>query len=356
MLIFAFYFVSKKYEESVDYMLVVSLNMFLAFSFSGNYRQTLVSDNNKNLCNKVLVKRILFSPIILFLSFLISFSFLKIENLYVIFLGSFVVITIWINEISLILIEIKKKYDYLLYKTLFLYFSLLIIFFCFFFLGNNLIILLVIVYFFLFLILNFDFKIKDFYLKETKYVIGLNYISSIAINLSSFIFRYEINYYLDTKSASLMLFCITVGSSLSTITFNSLGPKDFNHTTKLSRHFKLLLLLYLFACLVTFFLIYEEFIFTDQIFSLKYALMVSIIGGLIFTISYIFRQNIISKKLYRNVVFFLDIILSIVVAISVPLLFSFGEYFLIYAYFFTSCSSLILYFYFYNYAVKKEFR
>ena len=69
MLIFAFFFVNKKYEESINYMLVVSLNTLLAFSLSGNYRQTLVSDNNKNLCNIVIRKRIFLAPIIAILSF-----------------------------------------------------------------------------------------------------------------------------------------------------------------------------------------------------------------------------------------------------------------------------------------------
>jgi hypothetical protein len=61
MLVFAFFFLSKKYDESVDYMLVVSLSLFLAFSLSGNYRQTLVADNNIELAESVLVKRIFIS-------------------------------------------------------------------------------------------------------------------------------------------------------------------------------------------------------------------------------------------------------------------------------------------------------
>jgi hypothetical protein len=211
MLIFAFFFVNKKYEESIDYMLVVSLNTLLAFSLSGNYRQTLVSDNNKNLCNIVIRKRIFLAPIIAILSFFISFFFLEIKNLYLIFLSSFVVITIWITEINLILIEIKKNTKNLIYKVLSNYFVLLLILICFFYLNNKYTLFLIIIYFFLFLVQNFNFNFykKKKLLKPFNFILKMNYISSIAINFSSFIFRYEINYFLDVKSASFIFFCIT---------------------------------------------------------------------------------------------------------------------------------------------------
>jgi hypothetical protein len=355
MLIFAFFFISKKYQESIDYMLAASLGSFLVFSFSGNYRQTLVSDNNIKLCYSILKKRIYFFPLIFLFSFYISFFYLGIKNLHLIFLGNFIVITIWLNEISLIIIEIKKDFNNLIYKILFNYLLLFIIFGCFFYLENKYLILLIIIYSFLIYIQNFniDFLFTKISFKEIKFIFAINYISSISINLSSFIFRYEINYFLDVKSGSFILFCITAGSSLSTIAFNSFGPRDFNHTTKLSNQSWLFLFFYLLACLLTYFLIDRGFFFDDQKSDLKYALIISILGGLIFTIAYIFRQNIISKKTYRNAGFVLDIIFSIVVVISVPMLFYFGEYYLIFSYLFTSFISLMLYWSFYKHVVKK---
>jgi hypothetical protein len=355
MLIFAFFFVNKKYEESINYMLVVSLNTLLAFSLSGNYRQTLVSDNNKNLCNIVIRKRIFLAPIIAILSFFISFFFLEIKNLYLIFLSSFVVITIWITEINLILIEIKKNTKNLIYKVLSNYFVLLLILICFFYLNNKYTLFLIIIYFFLFLVQNFNFNFykKKKLLKPFNFILKMNYISSIAINFSSFIFRYEINYFLDVKSASFIFFCITVGSSLATITFNSFGPRDFSHTTKLSKRFVFLAFLYLLGCLSVYFLIYKGWIFNDQTNLLKHCLFFSIVGGLIFSISYIFRQNIITNKNYQNAGFLLDIIFSILVVILVPLVHRAGEDLLIYIYFLTSSISLIIYYFYYNYVVRK---
>jgi hypothetical protein len=355
MLIFAIFFVNKKYEESIDYMLVVSLNTLLAFSLSGNYRQTLVSDNNKNLCNIVIRKRIFLAPMIAILSFFISFFLLEIKNLYLIFLSSFVVITIWITEINLILIEIKKNTKNLIYKVLSNYFVLFLILICFFYLNNKYTIFLIIIFFFLFLIQNFNFNFskKKKLFKPFNFILKMNYISSIAINFSSFIFRYEINYFLDIKSASFIFFCITVGSSLATITFNSFGPRDFSHTIKLSKRFVFLVLLYLLGCLSVYFLIYKGWIFNDQTNLLKHSFFFSIMGGIIFSISYIFRQNIINNKNYQNAGFLLDVVFSILVVILVPLIQRAGEDLLIYIYFLTSSISLIIYYFYYNYVVRK---
>ena len=115
MLIFAFFFLSKKYDESVDYMLVVSLSLFLTFSLSGNFRQTLIADNNIALCESVLIKRIFISLIIFFLSFFISFYILNITNFSIIFIGTLIPTVIWLNEINLILIEIKKDFKNLIF-------------------------------------------------------------------------------------------------------------------------------------------------------------------------------------------------------------------------------------------------
>ena len=354
MLVFAFFFLSKKYDESVDYMLVVSLSLFLAFSLSGNYRQTLVADNNIELAESVLVKRIFISLLIFLISFFISFFILKIENYNIIFIGTFISIIVWLNEINLVLIEIKKNFKFLTIKFLFSTIFLIIIFFSFFILKYKFLEIIIISYLIIFFLQNFDIKlIKKFYfLKKIKFIFNINYISSISLNLSSFLFKYEINLFLDKKNAALLFFCITAGSSFSTITFNSIGPKDFNDTIKLSFQFILLLVLYAFSCLFAYLLVAKGFLFEDYSNITEYILTISIIGGLIFTYSYIFRQNIISKNQYRYHGFVSDIIYSIFVIIIVPVLYVINKDYLIFVYFITSTFSLLIYYYYFKFIVK----
>ena len=355
MLIFAFFFLSKKYDESVDYMLVVSLSLFLTFSLSGNFRQTLIADNNIALCESVLIKRIFISLIIFFLSFFISFYILNITNFSIIFIGTLIPTIIWLNEINLILIEIKKDFKNLIFKFFFNYFSLFLLFLSFFYLQNKFLPIFIIFYTLLFYIQNFNFKLLGnfHYIKEIKFTFKVNYISSISLNLSSFLFKYEINYFLDKKNAALLFFCITVGSSLSTITFNSMGPKDFINSIKLSFQFILLLIVYATACIVTYFLVAKGIMFQDYTNNAAYILTISIIGGLIFTYSYILRQNIISKDQYRTQGFMLDVLYSVILIITVPLLFWIDKDYLAFSYFITSLCSFLIYYYYYKFIVKK---
>lgn len=356
MLIFASFFFSSRYEESVQYMLITSFNMFLTFSFSGNFRQTLVADKNIRKCQDVIKKRFFFIPIVFLISFIISIYLLKIENISLILLSTTLVVLIWLNEISLVIIEIKKKFTFILLKLIFnsLYFFFL--FLCFFFVDTIYLYYSIFFFITLFFLQNLELSnFKNFKtLKNIKYDLPINYVSSIFLNLSAFLFRYELNYFLDAKKASFILFCITVGSSLCTVTFNSLGPKDFNQTLKFSMQFKMLLMLYLFLCASVYFLINYNLIFSDYENSLKNALLISIFGGLIFTFSYIFRQNIISKENFRKKGFLIDVIFSFIVIVSVPLLYYINDNLIIYAYFFTSLSSLVLFYLFYNCAVKNK--
>ena len=353
-LIFFFFFLSQNYNESVDYMLVTSLSLFLSFSFSGNYRQSLLADNDIDLCEQVFVKRLFIGIIIFIASFLISIFFLKINDYKIIFIATFIPVVIWLNEINLIIIEIKKKFKNLFFKFLINYILLLFLFLSFFFFEKNLIIFIISLYVIIFFFQSYHFELnyKFFFLKKLKLIFALNYLSSLCLQLSSFIFKYEINLFLEKKDTAFIFFTISVGSSLATITFNSIGPKDFCKNIKLTVKFYCLLFIYLIVCLILYLLISKGLIF-KSLFDAKYVFLASIIGGLIFVFSYIYRQNILSKIQYRNHTFYLDIFFSIIVILSVPLLYFFNKNYLMYSYLFTSACSFVI-FYFYYYLVFKK--
>lgn len=356
MLFFAFFFISKKYDESVEYMIVVSLSLFLTFSLSGNYRQTLVADNNIELCENILARRIFLSSIIFILSCLISIFILKISDFGIIFVGAFISIIIWLNEINIAILQIKRDYKNLFFKFFFNYILLLIIFISFFFLKNNYLKVLIILYVLIFFLQNFDFKVLKKINQNNKIKLKLarNYISSLSLNFSSFLFKYEINFFVDKKNAALLFFCITLGSSLNTIVFNSMGPKDFNNSIKLSFQFLFLLIIYFLACLVIFVLIDMGLIFENLLEFTKQTLITSAFGGFIFTYSYIFRQNIISKKQFRDKGFALDILYSFIVVLLVPILFYINADYIFLSYAIACIFSFVIYFYYYNFIVRKQ--
>tara|TARA_A100001015_G_scaffold313261_1_gene420108 strand:- start:3146 stop:4297 length:1152 start_codon:yes stop_codon:yes gene_type:complete len=355
-LIFGFFFLSKYYDTSVNYMLVASLSLFLSFSLSGNFRQTLVADNNIEKCKKVLGARIIKAIVIFILSFLAAKFIFNINNISIILLGSLTPILIWINEINLIILEIKKDFKNIFFKFLFSYVSLFLLFICFFFLKYDLIFILSIVFIVIFFFQNFDFDLDYKYLEINRFrlVFGFNYISSICLNLSSFLFKYQINYFLEKKNTAFLFFCITIGSSLATITFNSIGPKDFNENTKFTLKFIFLLFLYIAACILIYILQSKGIIFEDFISFADYVLVLSALGGLIFTISYIYRQNILSKIKYRKRAFLLDIIFAIFVVVSVPILYFLNKDYINYSYLITSIFSFLIFYFYYNFAIKKR--
>lgn len=345
MLLFAFFYLSDKNKESLDYVVSLSLCFFFSFSFSGNYRQTLIADNDLNKCKNILYKRIFFCPIIILMSIIISFYFLKIQNIFLIIIASLVAIIVWINEINLCLIEIENKLKNIFIYLFFNLFFFFLLFISFFYLNSFFLYFLILIYLCFYLIIFFKFKtIKELKLPNIKlFSIKLNYLSSASINFSAFLFKYQINYFFNESIASFIVFCITAGSCFATIIFNSLGPRDFNNSLKLSNQFLLMLFIYLVLTVASYCLINFEIIFTNINKDFKNTFVISIVGGLIFTYSYILRQNLISKMKIRSKVFLVDIFYSFLVINIIPLIYFWNSKLIIYCYLATSLTGMICY-------------
>jgi hypothetical protein len=346
MLLFAFFYLSDRNKESLDYVVSLSLCLFFSFSFSGNYRQTLIADNDIQKCKSILYKRIFFCPLIILLSIIISFYILKIQNIFLITIASFVAIIVCINEINLCLIEIENKLKNIFLYLFFNSFFFLLLFISFFYLDSFDLYFFILIYLCFYLILFFKFKtIKEIKFPEIKlFSIKLNYLSSASINFSAFLFKYQINYFFNENIASFIVFCITAGSCLATIIFNSLGPRDFNNSLKFSNQFLLMLFIYLVLTVVSYCLINFEIIFSNINKDFKDAFVISIFGGLIFTYSYILRQNLISKMQMRNKVFLVDIFYSFLIINIIPLIYFWDSKLIIYCYLTTSLMGMICYY------------
>lgn len=347
-LIFFILVLKEYYKISVDFSLVIALNFFLLYSISGNYRQTLISDNDSGKCKEIISTRILISPLIFVISSIISFFFLKINNLELIFIASASVIIVWIVELLLCLDEIEKKINSKLFHLV-LYgaftFILLILSFIInieFFLRIFLILLI----FYLFLNLSkkkVSLKIK--YNENFKFIIGINYVSSIFLNFSAFIFRYEINFFYSKEVSSFLIFAFTIGSMISTIALNSFGPKDFIRKQNFSFSSYLLSFFYFIFFIILYVLISMDVIFAGYDQYTKNSLFISVVGGFIFFKSYIYRQNLLSYKKSRHFAFYLDIFFSLILIVSVPVLYYLNSDLIIFNYLIISVISFLIYFY-----------
>tara|TARA_B100000989_G_C19532886_1_gene471174 strand:- start:3420 stop:5750 length:2331 start_codon:yes stop_codon:yes gene_type:complete len=354
------FFISGYFELTAEIGVVSSLTILICHLFSGNLRSIIIADKNIFLADEMLLKRIILAlPIIIIVIFFIYKN--NLSDISLAFSISLVVILGWVFELILTKFEIKKKFISALIHLIFsLIFSLLILIFGLF---KNLFYLKISIYLYvIFLIIlilmllklnikNFQFvkKNKSFLLDFFK----INFISSISMSLSNFLFRYFLILFISKELAGILFACFMIGSFPGSLFNQVIGATIISKNISLRKIlypmfiFSLIIILYLSTKIpLEIFVNSSNFLINDKQIIIYLTLFFSIIGLNFMIIALYFRQKNIFSNVSRENSFIVDMYYSLSIILIVPTIYLiFGTNEIYYSIGFLISSILALIFY-----------
>tara|TARA_A100001015_G_C15041244_1_gene739783 strand:- start:1101 stop:3401 length:2301 start_codon:yes stop_codon:yes gene_type:complete len=354
------FFISGYFALSAEIGLITSLTILICQIFSGNLRSIIIADKNLKLADEMLVKRLILSiPIIIIL---ISFIFKNdLSDISLALSISLVVILGWIFELILTKFEIKRNTKgSRLHLLLSVFFCLFILFFG---LTGNLLYLKIVIYFYLiflaFLILFLlRLNIKNFkFTKPGKNIFSdilkVNFISSISMSLSNFLFRYFLILFISKETAGILFACFMIGSFPGSLFNQIFGASIINKKISLKKIMyptlilSLIFILYLYSKIpFNIFDIENYFIIHSRETIIYFTLLFSTVGLNIMIVALYLRQKNIFLSSARENYFIIDMFYSLSVILIIPiiyLLFDPNDFFYSLSFLISSILALIFY-------------
>ena len=319
--------------------LVSSFWITLTQIFSSNMRSIIISESKTNYAIMSILYRSFFSIVIFLFSYLIILQFIEFENLNLIILFSILILIQWINEMSLVIAEIKNKniifknltylnFITILCTTIFIFYSK------FEFLAYLILIYIVIIgLFILSSFFNSEKKDIDFSLNK---IINLNirttaFLSSLSIVISSFAWRIMIYFYFDKALAGVFFACFSVGSFPGTLFNAIIGPTYIKDKINLPNNLKKVFLI-LFLIVIIFFFYNLRYLLDNQnidylgIQFISLTISISMLGSFFMCYAMFLRhKKIQSSSLSREYLFKRDIVYGLSITLLIPVLYNFGN-------------------------------
>ena len=335
--------------------------------FSSNMRSIVVSEQNRNYALITMAYRVFFSSGMLFIFYLASSIIFEFENQKLINVISILIMTQWINEMSLVQYEIKNKIK--IFK-IFSFLNLIIIlasglsiyFLKFEYLSN--IILLYSLTIFLSFYRNLLDSLKKIVNTSLKIISDLNlktiaFLSSFSIIISSFAWRIIIYYIFDKSLAGVFFASFSIGSFPGTLFNSVIGPSFIKQKIKISYNLKkLLLILFLFVLLsflYSSYLLYSnsniDYLGRDFII---FTISASVIGSFFMSYAMFLRHKKIQDSLeVRILLFRRDVLYGLSITFLIPILYFIGNTIAV-SFSFLLAAVIAMATYTYNYKDKKN--
>ena len=354
------FFISGYFALSAEIGVITSLTILICQIFSGNLRSIIIADKNLKLADEMLLKRLILSiPIIIIL---ISFIFKnELSDISLALSISLVVILGWIFELILTKFEITRNTKGTrLHLFLSVSFCLFILFFG---LIGNLLYLKIVIYFYLiflaFLIL-FLLRLNINNFKFTKPgknifsdILKVNFISSISISLSNFLFRYFLILFISKETAGILFACFMIGSFPGSLFNQIFGASIINKKISLKKIMypllilSLIFILYLYSKIpFNIFDIDNYFIVNSTETIIYFTLLFSTAGLNLMIVALYFRQKNIFLSSARENYFIIDMFYSLSVILIIPIIylsFDTNDFFYSLSFLISSILALIFY-------------
>ena len=361
-LIILVFYISNKFESVADVMLMSSISIFFTSSITLFARPyALIRDNIRVSLRFNKIKNIFFFPLFIFLIFLI-FIF-NMENYNVITIGILFILYSWKKESIVQIYEItdsdsfilKNFFEVLIIKV-FLILSIIY--------GNNFADLII---FYLFLLINIfqsykyffrlNFKrmgniLKQLALKEML-IISIN---AMIVNLTNFMHRYLILFYVNKNLAGLLFFIYSIGSFPANLFNFVFATTIIRNKFNISLFLKIISLIFLltFSYIFLVFYLKPEKSLLYLIFQKEHLIYIlfSMIGGLFMTIG-LYNKNKIFRFKLKKLIFF-EIFYSLIILITIPFIYHVFDKNLFYYIFFINGLVFYLIFTFLYFLKKKN--
>tara|TARA_B100000989_G_scaffold85571_1_gene61402 strand:+ start:1140 stop:2285 length:1146 start_codon:yes stop_codon:yes gene_type:complete len=337
-------------EIGLTYSLIASVNLI----FSYNLKNQILLDGNRSLASQVYSFRIFLSLVVFIILFLILENYnLNFFSEILIISTSIIIFQNWLIEILLILYEVEKKYKFFKYYNIYNLINFLILIINLHIFQNKFLleILFYIIILNSFIIIknNLNHKlIKYNFLKlfnKISKVFALT--SSISVILSVLFWRVFIFFNFSKEVAGILFSSFAIGSFIGTIFSTSIAPSIIKKKAKYKAYLDIYFILVLFFCFFVFYLSGNFVNFNIELSKNSFLFincsLLSILGSAIMLFAIIRRINFYNLKKYRNKIYILDIINSLVIAFIPVILFYINMNLIIFSYFLAAFFSLILF-------------
>ena len=329
------------YSIAGELGLITSFWITVTQIFSSNLRSIIVSENKIEYAFLTLFYRGTISILMFIFSYFFILKFISFENIDLIILFSVLILVQWINEMNLVVSEVRKKtFLFKIYSVVNLV-SLITGTFFLYFGYFDLLIYLVTVYIIFILIsipLNYTTLLTKNFDLNFKSIIALNlktiaFLSSFSIVISSFAWRMMIYFTFDKSIAGVFFACFSIGSFPGTVFNSVVGPAFVKQKIKLTQNVKIFLSI-LFVVIFVWFIMNFHFVLSEQNLSfldrefisfISFTVSVSLIGSYFMCFAMYLRHKKIQSSLEtRRYLFQKDILYGLSITFLIPILYYLG--------------------------------
>jgi glycosyltransferase involved in cell wall biosynthesis len=335
-------------------------SFFITFTqvLSSNIRATVISENNINIALRTLLYRFLLIVISSIIFYYILYFELAFVYKDIIFSFSFLILSLWMSEMKLAILEIQKKINFIkiifISNTLFIILTLVLLLFNKFLLLNILLLSYSSLSIFICLLdVTKEIKkinknsIRATYQENIK-TIALG--SSFTVVLSSFIWRLTIFYLFDKAIAGILYASFAIGSFPGTFFNSIIGPTFVKLKLQISNigikliNFIFTIIFILIAFIIIKIINQENFNYSSSLFVI-FATLISLFGSL-FMVKGMHIRHLLIQSSKKNMldVFRFDIIYGMSISTYVFFLYFIGGTLGV-AFAFLASSVTALYFY-----------
>ena len=323
------------YSIAGELGLVTSFWITITQIFSSNLRSIIISENKIEYAFSTLFYRIFTSAVFYFFAYIIILNFVSFENRNLIILFSILILVQWINEMSLVKSEVKRKtlifkiysivnFITLLLSVLCLYFSLFVYLQYIFSAYILFIITSIFINYYKFNDINFNINLKPIYQLNIR---TIAFLSSFSIVISSFAWRIMIYYTFDKSLAGVFFACFSIGSFPGTVFNSVIGPAFIKQKIQLSNKIKNFLFV-VFALILIWFILSYFLIFDGNKINylslefISFTVSISLIGSYFMSYAmYLRHKNIQRSSKVRSDLFQTDILYGTSITFLIPILY-----------------------------------
>ena len=327
------------YSIAGELGLVTSFWITITQIFSSNLRSIIVSENKIEYAFLTIIYRIFVSIIFYFIAYFFLLDFISFENKNLIALFSLLILVQWVNEMSLVKSEVKKKtlifttYSVVNFATLFL--SI----YCLYFSLFDFLVYIISCYIFYIISLiwlnyykykrdNFNINYKLLYQLNIR---TIAFLSSFSIVISSFAWRIVIYFIFDKSLAGVFFACFSIGSFPGTLFNSVIGPAFVKQKIQLSKAVKNILYIIFIFILIWFFFNYYSIFNSKKINYLSlefisFTVSISLVGSYFMSYAMYLRHKKIQSSLkVRSDLFQTDILYGTSITFLIPILYYLGN-------------------------------
>ena len=325
-----------------------AVTIFVTQIFSINARNIGISDSNLSSIFKNITFRIFLSLLLLAFTFLFYIIILRENLTQTLFLTSLLCMQLWIFELCLALIELKKKSKYLIFYYIYLLLVFLFLLlsknfnFNFFLLSIIIINFLYIAFILIKLNYNFsNFSLGDFYKDK------LNFFSSLSLTCANLIIKLLLYKYYNFDDLEIIYLCLSLFSLPGSLVTTSFGATYFSKNMTLPWTFKIAVRsIYIILIIIIGVHLLPININSIQIYKVSIPieyLTVVLFGSILQYCAQIIRILRLSNNSLRIYLFQTDILFSIISTLNLILFITILQNILIIFILFNSFLGLILY-------------